>query len=137
MDDFAAVEEYKKQQCDEERMEIATRLAAAKRIHELDLEEHRRKLDIVHDILESRRQDWIDVKTYQNQDRESRRKSVGLRLDSWRQQKMAKEKAKTRERMQAEEDSFYRQMDHEDIQSAKKAIKEEEIAKLKMGSFKI
>ena len=137
MGDAQAVDEYKRQQRDEERMEVAARLAAAKREHELDLEEHRRKLDIVHDILETRRQDWMDVREHEASEKENRRKSVCLRLDSWRQQKMEKEKTRSRQRMEAEEEAFYRQMDHEDLQAAKRAAKEEEIVSLQLGNFKI
>lgn len=137
MADVEAVKEYKKQQQDEERMEVAARLAAAKRAHEVDLKEHRRKLNIVHDILETRRQDRIDTMEYEKGEKEKRRKSVCLRLDSWRQQKMAKEQAKRREQMRAAEEAFYRQMDHEDLQAAKQAAKEEEISSLQLGNFKI
>ena len=137
MADVQAVNEYKKQQQDEERMEVAARLVAAKRAHEVDLIEHRRKLNIVHDMLETRRQDWMDIKEYEKGEKENRRKSVCLRLDSWRQQKMVKEQEKRRERMRAEEEAFYRQMDHEDLQAAKQAAKAEEISSLQLGIFKI
>lgn len=135
--DIEAVNNYKKAQLDEERMEIAARLVAAKRAHEIDLQEHRRQLDIVHDILESRRLDWIDQREYKNQENANRRKSVCLRLDSWRQQKMEKEKMKSRARRLAEEDALYKQMDHEDLQAAKLAATAEEIVSLKLGKFHI
>lgn len=137
MEDIAAVREMEKHKKDEERMEIAKRLVEAKRQHELDLNEHRRKLDEVHNMMESRRQDWLDVQDYRAREAENRRKSVCFRLDSWRQQKLLRQKEKAKAKMIAEEEAFFKQMDHEDKLEAQHRAKEEEIKKLQLGSFHI
>jgi hypothetical protein len=135
LEDVAAVSEYQQQLEDAERRELAARLVEARRLHELDLVEHRRRLNEVHDILATRREDWVDAVSYQTEEKANRRRSVCLRLDSWRQEKMADETKRTKQRMEAEEDAFFKQMDHEDLQAAKRKAKEEEIESLQLGNF--
>lgn len=137
MEDVAAVQEYQKQQRDRDRMSLASRLAAAKREHELDLIEHRKKLESIHQDIESIREGWLDVQVYKESEKEKRRKSICFRLDSWRQQKMIQEKENSRLRMIAEEDAKFRQMDHQDIQAAKKREQEELKLHFQQGRFQL
>ena len=54
------------------------------------------------------------------------RKSISYRLDSWRQQKMAAEKLKAKQRIIEEENRNFKDMDFLDTQQAKYNLQEEE-----------
>jgi hypothetical protein len=118
-------------------MSIASRLVDKKRAHEIDLLEHRKKLEKMHEDLASRREDWLDVQTYRANEKELRRKSVCYRLESWREQKIQIEKEKSRQKILAEEEAFFKQMDHEDIQQFKRQQVLEKSKDLQLGNFKI
>jgi hypothetical protein len=99
--------------------------------------EHRRKLEAIHQDIEARRLDRLDVLEFQASEGERRRKSVCYRLDSWRQQRMAEEKEIARRRVIAEEEAKYRAMDHEDMQAAKKREMDEQKESLRLGRMKV
>jgi hypothetical protein len=136
-DDLHAVQEYKAAERDAQRRSLADRLVAASREHELDLIEHRKKLEAMHADLALKREAWIDVQSYKRREAENRRKSICYRLDSWRKEKLAEEKLQARERILAEEDAKFKQMDHEDIMQARKAAADEEKRHYQMGRFKL
>ena len=135
--DIEAVEQARQAERDRERMSLADRLVAAKRAHELDLIEHRRKLEAIHQDIEARRLDRLDVLEYQASEGERRRKSVCYRLDSWRQQRMQEEKEAARRRVEAEEEARLRGMDHEDTQAARRREIEERNESLRLGRMKV
>lgn len=136
-DDLQAVHEYKTAERDAQRRSLAERLVAASRAQELDLIEHRKRLEAMHADLALKHEDWIDVQSYKRQETENRRKSICYRLDSWRKEKLAKEKLQARERILAEEDAKFKQMDHEDLMRARKAEADEEKLHYQMGRFKL
>ncbi len=129
------VKEYQQHLRDEARKSLSFRLAEAKRHHMIDLEQHRQKLDQLHEELLLKRQDWQDINAYREQERESRRKSVGLRLQSWRIQKLAEEKLEAKKRLILEEEARYREMDWEDLNEAKNILKQEELENLRKGKM--
>ena len=76
-----------------------------------------------------------DVQNYQATERENRRKSVALRLDSWRDQKLATEKLRNQQILQEEEDAYLKELEAEDLRNAKEAMKNAEKMDLLLGKF--
>ena len=76
-----------------------------------------------------------DVQNYQATERENRRKSVALRLDSWRDQKLASEKLRNQQMLQEEEDAYLKELEAEDLRNAKEAMKNAEKMDLLLGKF--
>jgi hypothetical protein len=127
------VQEYQAAEREKSRQSLAFRLADSRRQQAAALEEHRKALDIMHEELETKHRDWQDVNAYKEKEKSNRRKSVALRLESWRSQKMAEEKLKAKKMLIMEEDARYKEQDWEDLMKAKRSLKEEEIANLKLG----
>ena len=76
-----------------------------------------------------------DVREYQASERENRRKSVALRLDSWREQKLATEKLRNQQILQQEEDAYFKELEAEDLRNAKEAMKNAEKMDILLGKF--
>lgn len=130
------VKEYQSCLREERRKSLSLRLAESRRHHAIDLDEHRNLLDLMHAELATKHADWQDVNAYKQAEKESRRKSVSMRLDSWRTQRLAEEKLKAKKLLIQEEEARYREMDWEDLCKAKQSLKEEELENLKLGRMK-
>jgi hypothetical protein len=52
---------------------------------------HQEAMSAVHADLERKRLDWLDVQAEQAEKADSRRKSVAMRLNEWRDQRIAEE----------------------------------------------
>lgn len=113
------VQEYRENQRAEQRKSMAWRIADAHRKHEIELCQHQEGLQRMHLDFQCRREDWLSLQEYKKEEAERRRKSVAMRLDSWRQQRMAEEKEKERLEMLAEEEAILREMDREELLAAK------------------
>ena len=116
------VKHYQEKQREERRKSVAWRVADAKRRHEVELDLHSQKLNSLHDQLQSRHHDWQDVKSYKQNEKEMRRKSISMRIDSWRIQRMKQEKQKAQEALIAEEDARIREQDREALLEAKRLM---------------
>lgn len=115
-----------------ERRELARAIEESQRAKEQDLLRHRELLDQMHADYEARRQDWKAIEASKKESREKSRKSICLRLQSWRQRKMAQDQERTQQRMLEEQEALYRRQDMEDIRAAKaKAAAEEREQQLK------
>jgi hypothetical protein len=113
------VQEYRAKQREASRRSLAWRLADSHRKQEVELnlhEEHLRKLHL--DLL-CKREDAFSKREAQEEDNERRRRSIALRLQSWREVRMNEEKQKEKLEMQKEEDALLREMDREDLLAAK------------------
>ena len=76
-----------------------------------------------------------DVRDYQASERENRRKSVALRLDSWREQKLATEKMRNQQLLEQEEDAYFKELEAEALRNAREAMKNSEKMDLLLGKF--
>lgn len=134
-DDWLCMEDYKQQLRDERRKSLAMRLVMSRKQKEQALNTHRQMLDNMHNEFELKRATWTDVQNYQATERENRRKSVALRLDSWRDQKLASEKLRNQQMLQEEEDAYLKELEAEDLRNAKEAMKNAEKMDLLLGKF--
>jgi hypothetical protein len=115
------VQAYREQQRAEQRKSMAFRIADAQRKHEIELCQHQEALQRMHLDFQCKREDWLALQESKREEAERRRKSVSLRLDSWRQQRLAEEKERERKEMIAEEEAILREMDREELFAAKLA----------------
>jgi hypothetical protein len=102
-----------------ERRELARAIEESQRAKEQDLLRHRSMLDQMHIDYEARRQDWKAVEASKKDAKEKSRKSICLRLQSWRQRKMLQDQERTQQRMVEEQEALYRKQDVEAIKAAK------------------
>ena len=107
------------------RESIANRVIEAKKTHESELLQHCSLLASIHADFALRNDAAKDVENYKKQQSENRRKSVALRLDSWRQQRMNEEKLTQKKAIQDEEDRRMRAMDRADMEAAQLMLKDE------------
>lgn len=128
-EDRKAVNAYKEQLKQEERNNIANSIAASQRQKEKALLEHRKMLDLMHEDFELRAKAWADVNEYKSKEKERSRQSICLRLDSWRQSRMAAERQKAQQQLAAEEDAALRSEDFLAVQNARRQEELEERAK--------
>ena len=115
------VKAYRLKERELQRQSLAWRIADAHRKHEVDLTLHQEALNRMHQDLELRRMDWLAVQEYKKSEQDRKRKSIALRLDSWRQQRMAEEKPKATLDLIAEQDALLKEMDREELIAAKLA----------------
>jgi len=108
---------------------------AAKRAHEVDLISHRTQLEEMHLQLEARRGDWQQRRAQQAEEKRDRRMSVALRLESWREQRLAEEKQAAARRMREEDEARLREIDREAVLELRRAEKELELADRLNGSL--
>jgi hypothetical protein len=115
------VQNYLSKQREDSRRSLAWRLADAHRKHEIALVEHQVKIQALHFDFQCRREDWLAVQDYKLNEEERRRKSLSLRLESWRQMKVKEAQTKEQAEMMKEEDALLREMDREELIAAKLA----------------
>lgn len=114
---------YQQQQRDEQRKELADRLVENSRQQQAAMETHRQALDAMHFDLESRRMGWVDVQASKQAARERSRKSMGMRLESWRQQRLVEEMLRAKKALVAEEDARLRELDREALLEAEHEVR--------------
>lgn len=117
--DHKDIENYLANQRNLERQEIAARIETSKRNKEKDLLLHRELLDKMHEEYEDRRENWQLLQNYQNNEIERSRKSVCLRLESWKTMRMKREKERAYQQLLAEHDAALKQEDYCAIQEKK------------------
>jgi hypothetical protein len=118
-EEWKDVQRYHENQRQKERESIAWRIANATRKHEIELSNHQENLAKLHLDLGCRREDWISLQEYKKDEQEKRRKSIAMRLESWKKQKMIEEQTKLKELMIEEEDAILREMDREELLAVK------------------
>lgn len=109
-----------------ERQEIASRIETSKRNKEKDLLLHRELLDKMHEEYEDRRENWKLLQSYQKNEIERSRKSVCLRLESWKTIRMKREKERAYKQLVAEHDAALKQEDYQAMNEKKMKEKMEE-----------
>lgn len=113
------VQAYRAKQREEQRKSIAWRLADAHRQQEAVLTLHEENLRKMHLDLLCKREDMFSQREAQEEEAKRRRRSIQLRLQSWREIKLREEKERERVEMQKEEDALLREMDREELMAAK------------------
>ena len=114
----AAAEALKKEERDRERRSLALRLVQSKKEKEMELTSHREKMDALHRDFQLRREDWLAARATKHEEEERSRKSIALRLESWRSQRMIEEKVGIIHRAHAEQDAQYQAQADEDEANA-------------------
>jgi hypothetical protein len=114
------VESYRAELRNQERAEIAARIEASRRAKEVDLEAHRVLMDRMHEEYEERRENWKLQQQEQSKEKERSRKSICLRLGSWKETRMKREKERARQLLLAEHDSLLKAQDKESAEEAKR-----------------
>ena len=117
------------------RESIAGRLVASRRQQAAALEIYQKQLESIHNELEARYNDWVDVTNYKLKENNKKRESIHLRIDSWKQQCLAEEKLLAKKQMIEEENIRYREQDWEDLNNAKDLLKLEERNNLIKGKM--
>ncbi len=105
---------------------MAFRMVEARKQKEVELAQHRMRLDAVHDELAAKRDNWVALNEYKEQEDQKRRMSIAYRLDSWKKEKMAREMWRAKQQMLRDEDARLRAQDWEDLQRAKRDLELEE-----------
>ena len=82
---FLDAQEAEKTEQDRQRLSIAKGIVRARKEKEIALEKHREMLDTMHADFEHKRAGWEDARQYKRAEQADRRKSVAMRLESWRQ----------------------------------------------------
>jgi hypothetical protein len=113
------VKEYQMKQRELERKEIADQMMISRKANEISLNIHNEKLNDMHRDLESNRLGWTDVQAAKAEWKERSRKSMSLRIDSWKQQSLAESMLASRKQMEEQEDARLREQDREDLENAK------------------
>jgi hypothetical protein len=128
LEDSRAMKNYKETLKQQERAELASEIAASQKRKEIALIEHRKLLDAMHDDFEAKMNDWKDVNEYKAREKERSRQSICLRLDSWRQRRLAAEREKTKQMLQRERDAALRSEDYIAMRNAEaeRRLKERE-----------
>lgn len=116
------VQRYYNEQREQRRKSMAWRLADAHRQHEMDLTLHEENLRALHLDMLCKREDAEALQQYKAQERERARKSIEMRLELWRQQRMEEEKEREKRELIAEEDALLREMDREELLANKLAL---------------
>lgn len=122
MEDWRDTKAYQAAQREAQRKSLAGRIAAAHKEQQVDLERHQAMLDAVHMDFELRRLDHLEMREFREEERVRGRRSIALRLASWKDDKIRKEKERAREDMQRCEDAVLREQDREDLHAAKLAL---------------
>ena len=107
------------------RKSLSARIIAAKQEHQLDLEAHRAGLDRLHSDLEEKRLEWLDKRSAKEEEKERSRRSILVRLDSWREQRVAEAKLESAKQALADEEARIREQEREDLAEAKRRMQEE------------
>lgn len=102
------VQNYQASLRDERRKSIAMRLVMSRKQKETALMDHKTALDKMHAEFELKRGAWSDVVEYKASEQKKRRDSVAMRLDSWRMDRMQREKEAAKKRVVDEEDANLR-----------------------------
>jgi hypothetical protein len=121
-EDWRAVKAYQAAQRAAERTSLAGRIAEAHRQKELDLERHRQAMDALHMDLELRRLDHLEMREFREEERVRSRRSIALRLASWKDDKLARERERAKELLVLQEQAIQCEQDREDLQAAKLAL---------------
>lgn len=103
-------------------MSLANKICESRKQQEAAIETHRLALDQLHETMENQRLDWLEVRESRKRENQRARKSIGLRLDSWRKQKLAEAKLSTVLAARADEDARLRELDREAVQSYTKQL---------------
>lgn len=114
------MERYKAELRNQERAEIAARIEASRREKEVDLEAHRVLMDRMHEEYEERRENWKLLQEEKVKEKERSRKSICLRLGSWKETRMKREKDRARMQLIAEQDSLLKSQDMASAAEAKR-----------------
>ena len=121
------VKRYQEKCREEQRQELIKSLMQQKKSYALDLENHQQALAALHQDMEMKRHDWVSKKQAKEQDAARRRKSVSMRLDHWRKEKLVEAKKKIVASAQADEEARVREQDREALGRYKRKMREQEI----------
>lgn len=113
---------YQAAQRNAERQSLAGRIAEAHRQKEADLEQHRALMDAMTRDFEMRRLDHLEMREFREEEKVRSRRSIALRLASWKDDKMRKEKERAKEMLELQEEAILNEQDREDLQAAKLAL---------------
>jgi len=105
-----------------ERLSLANRIVESRKQQEVAIEVHRLALDKLHETMETQRIDWLEVRESKKREDQRCRKSICLRLDSWREQKIAEAKLQTVLAARADEDARLRELDREAVHTYTKQL---------------
>jgi hypothetical protein len=123
MEDRKAVMTAAEEEAEARRRSLNERIQKSREQKELDMKKHRAMLDAMHNDFALKTADWNDMKEYKQKEKERSRKSIAMRLNSWRSQKLKAEEDKLKEMMRREEEYALAQDDFENsryIQSINK-----------------
>ena len=120
--DWKDVKAYQAAMREQARRSLAGRIAEAHRQKEMDLQKHQEMLNAAHRDFELRRLDHMEMREYRDEERVRGRRSIALRLASWREDKMRKEKERATEDLERTEDAILREQDREELHAAKLAL---------------
>ena len=120
--DWRDVKAYQASQREAERRSLAGRIAESHRQKEYDLQQHREVMDALHMDFELRRLDHLEMREYREEEKVRSRRSIALRLASWKDDKLRREKERAMEELALQEEALQREQDREELQAAKLAL---------------
>ena len=119
------VEAYNEEIKRKNRESLAKRLVVATKQHEMDIAQHCTLLADMHADFSLKRAASKDVEAYKQQQKEDRRKSMAMRIDSWRKSKISEEKRRQKLALLEEEDRRLRELDRQDMELAQQMMKDD------------
>jgi hypothetical protein len=119
------------------RKSLSNRLKEEKRKRKIEMKIQQDQMQKLHDELESRRQDWIDINAAKENDRQRARQSIAFRLDYWRNRKLADEMQKTKEMIMREDEHAIREMDYKSMEEARMKELEQEREQARIPNVKV
>ncbi len=122
------VKQYQEQCREHERQEIAQKINESRRQQEESLEAHSVALSLLHEDLESKRMDWLEVHQAKQEEVRKSRKSISMRLNSWRKQRVEEAKESSKRAARADEDARLRELDRELMLSYQREVEADEVA---------
>ena len=119
-EDRTAVADNKKREKDRARLSIAWRIVQDRKHKEIELQQHRAALDLLHEELRLRHYDLLAKKKDKVEQEFRSRQSIAFRLQSWRQQQIEQEQILAKMKLVAEEDATLRELDRESVRNEKR-----------------
>ena len=129
-DDWMDVQDSVSQQRAGRRQSLAQRLVKSKLDKEMDIMQHQDQLAQMHEEFELKRLGNEDVAEYQTKQKESRRNSLAMRLQSHKEYKLQQLKAQQQEEIKHDEDLLLQQADRAELRKYQLAMKQNAINEL-------
>ena len=136
-DDWKIIQQHEEIQKELHRKSLINQMIESRHQQEIDMTNHRLYLDKIHLEIEERHQFLLDQEKIKKSKKENSRKSICIRLESWRHQRMAEEMLVMKQKFAQQEEAELARWDRIAMETAKEALQEEMKEKFKNTKLNI